>query len=246
MKGEFRHALIMAAGRGMRMSPLTNTIPKPMMPLGDSTLILRGINTICRNIPFLHITVGYKARMLAEHIIDEGIASILCTEGKGNAWWIFNTLLAYLDEPLVVLTCDNLVDLDLKKLYADYHDFGAPACMVVPVHPVQGLEGDYIFQQEHVVTALDRNRPAAFYCSGIQVLNPKQITELVAPTDDFGDAWKQLIGQRQLYCSRVIPERWFTIDTVETLAVARDLNKDPTWSEFLNRSRIRGPVQDYK
>jgi len=70
--------------------------------------------------PISSYQVGYKARMLAEHIIEEGIASILYTEGRGNAWWISNTLLTHLDEPLVVLTCDNLVDLDFGKLYEDY------------------------------------------------------------------------------------------------------------------------------
>src|SRR4051812_20183402 len=96
MRAEFQHALIMAAGRGTRMAPLTNAIPKPMAPVGDSTLILRGIHRVRQTIPYLHITVGYKARMLAEHIIEEGISSILYTEGKGNAWWVFNTLLAHL------------------------------------------------------------------------------------------------------------------------------------------------------
>ena len=243
MRDEFRHALIMAAGRGIRMAPLTNIVPKPMIPVGDSTLILRGIHTVSRNIPFVHITVGYKARMLAEHVIEEGVASIFCTEGKGNSWWIFNTLLAYLDEPVVVLTCDNLTELDFGKLHADYRECGSPACMVVPVRPVNGLEGDYIFLDGQVVTALDRQRPAAFYCSGIQVLNPKRINEIVAPTEDFYDVWKHLIALRQLYCSRVIPERWFTIDTIDALAVAADLHNDSSWSEILSRSRVMVPAR---
>jgi NDP-sugar pyrophosphorylase family protein len=226
-----RHALVMAAGRGARMAPLTDEMPKAMAPLGDSTLILRGIRTVRRTIPFLHITVGYRARMLAEHVIEEGVSSVLNTEGKGNAWWIFNTLLSNLDEAVVVLTCDNLVNLDLEKLCADYHDLGAPACMLVPVRPVQGLDGDYIFHNNQVVTALDRNRPAALYCSGIQVIHPKRVGEMVAPTEDFNEVWRQLMRRRQLYCSRVIPRQWFTVDTVDALARAQELCRDPRWSQ---------------
>jgi len=33
-----RHAIIMAAGRGMRMAPLTDAIPKPMAPYNGTTL----------------------------------------------------------------------------------------------------------------------------------------------------------------------------------------------------------------
>ena len=230
MSKEFRHALIMAAGRGIRMGPLTNVVPKPMVPLGQSTLILEGIRRVRRTIPFLHITVGYKARMLAEHVIEEGISSIFQTEGKGNAWWIFNTLLSRLDEPVVVLTCDNLVQLDMKKLYLDYRDFGEPPCMVVPVKPVPGLEGDYIFHENQMVMALDRDQPASIYCSGIQVVHPRKIADAAAPTDTFDALWKELIGKRQLYCSRVIPERWFTIDTIDALTKAEALQNDPSWS----------------
>ncbi len=223
----FRHALIMAAGRGTRMRPLTDEIPKPMAPLGDSTLILTGIRRVRRTIPFLHITVGYKARMLAEHIMEEGVASIFYTGGKGNAWWIFNTLLANLDEPLVVLTCDNLVHLDLDTLCLDYHELGEPACMVVPVRPVKGLEGDFIFHENQIVTALDRHQTAAMYCSGIQVVHLRKVRDIVTPTEDFNEVWKQLIERKQLYCSRVIPERWFTIDTIGALERAENLHKNP-------------------
>ena len=38
-KNKINHALIMAAGRGIRMMPLTKNIPKAMAPLNESTLI---------------------------------------------------------------------------------------------------------------------------------------------------------------------------------------------------------------
>src|SRR5882724_4888032 len=188
---EFRHALIMAAGRGTRMAPLTDVVPKPMIPLGDSTLILHGIRRVKRRVKNVHITVGYKARMLAEHVIEEGISSIFNTEGKGNAWWIFNTLLSNLNEPLVVLTCDNLVELNLAHLRSDYDALGQPACMVVPVKPVQGLEGDYISHDKQRVTKLDRAIPTPAYCSGIQILHPQKIQGLLGPVEDFNTLWGQ-------------------------------------------------------
>jgi NDP-sugar pyrophosphorylase family protein len=209
------------------MAPLTNAIPKPMAPLGGSTLILNGIRKVRKTIPFLHITVGYKARMLADHVIEEGISSIFYTEGKGNAWWIFNTVLANLDEPIVVLTCDNLVELDLARLCNDYHELGSPACMVVPVRPIPGLDGDYIFHENQIVQALDRRRTAPLYCSGVQVLNPKTVTRMMDAKDDFGSVWSELIQQRQLYCSRIVPQKWFTVDTIDALAKAES---EPSWS----------------
>lgn len=211
------HALIMAAGRGSRMMPLTNVIPKPMAPYRGSTLIADGIAKIKAHIDNVHITVGYKGNTLAEHVVNLGVSSVFDTTGKGNAWWIFNTLLKYLDEPLVVLTCDNVVELDLDLLMDDYFGFGAPACMVVPVVPVLGLEGDFIFHHDNVVRKLDRHQPSDSYCSGIQILNPAKINALVEPTVGFYSVWEALMAQEQVYTSNIYPKQWFTVDTIDQL-----------------------------
>jgi NDP-sugar pyrophosphorylase family protein len=207
----------MAAGRGHRMMPLTGNIPKAMAPYEGTTLIARGIDGIRKHISYIHITVGYKGAMLAEHVIHHGVSSVFNTEGKSNSWWIYNTLLRVLDEPIFVLTCDNVTELDFDLLEADYFDRGEPTCMIIPVRPVPGLEGDYIFHEGHVVTDLDRNRESDIYCSGIQIINPYRVNQLTNREGDFYDLWSQLIRQKQLIVSRVYPKRWFAVDTVEKL-----------------------------
>ena len=131
-----RHALILAAGRGMRMKPLTDAIPKPMAPYRGSTLIADGIRQIAKRIPCIHITIGYKKVMLASHVIENGASSVLNTEGQSNAWWIYHSLMRHLDEPVLVLTCDNITDLDVNELEAEYESLGRPSCMLVPVKPL--------------------------------------------------------------------------------------------------------------
>src|SRR5690349_15761886 len=98
--GRINHALIMAAGRGQRMMPLTQDMPKAMAPYRGTTLIAQGIDQIRKHIEHVHITVGYKGALLAEHVIHKGAASVLNTEGHPNSWWIHNTLLKHLDEPM--------------------------------------------------------------------------------------------------------------------------------------------------
>lgn len=211
------HALIMAAGRGIRMRPLTAAIPKPMAPYMGSTLIAEGIKNLKPHIPNIHITVGYKGPMLAEHVIELEVTSVFNTGNRGNAWWLYNTLMKYLNEPVVVLTCDNLVELDFEKLAKHYSNLNEPATMVVPVKPVPGLEGDYIFQEENVVVKLDRHEVSDRYCSGIQILNPFRVNQLTSEAYDFHDVWNQLIRQRQVYCSDIYPKRWSAVDTLEQL-----------------------------
>ena len=214
---KIKHALIMAAGRGMRMMPLTNVIPKAMAPYQGSTIIAEGIKKIHKHIKNTYITVGYKGEILAEHVINIGVDAVFNTSGKGNAWWIYNTLIKVIDEPIIVLTCDNVVELDFEILFEEYINFNQPACMILPVKPVLGLEGDYLFHQDNVVTKLDRNEPSDSYCSGIQILNPFKINKLTKKTEDFYDVWNQLINKKEVYSSNIYPKRWFAIDTVEQL-----------------------------
>ena len=84
------HAFIMAAGRGIRLRPLTDKLPKGMMPYKNTTLISSGILKLKKFIKNIHISVGYKGSILAKHVIENDVSSIINTEGKENAWWIFN------------------------------------------------------------------------------------------------------------------------------------------------------------
>tara|TARA_Y100000589_G_scaffold45501_3_gene38266 strand:+ start:1177 stop:1860 length:684 start_codon:yes stop_codon:yes gene_type:complete len=215
-------AIIMAAGRGMRMMPFTDKKPKAMAPYAGSTLISNGIDAISKYIPEIHITVGYKGAMLASHVIEHNAASVFNTEGKDNSWWLYNTLMKYVDSPIFVLTCDNVVELDFESLEKDYFEAGSPACMVVPVKPVKGLEGDYIVKDGAVINDLTRKIKTEMYCSGIQILNPKKINTITEKSDNFYGVWKQLIAQKQLYCSNIYPKKWYAVDNLIQL---EEINK---------------------
>jgi NDP-sugar pyrophosphorylase family protein len=212
-----QHAIIMAAGRGSRMMPLTDTIPKAMAPYNGTTLIALGIGNIRKHLAHIYITVGYKKAMLAPHVIEHNVSGIFNTEGHDNAWWIFNTLLQNLNEPIFVLTCDNIIELDFHLLSNEYFAFGEPSCMVVPVKPLEGLEGDYIFHENNVIKKLSRTEPSSIYCSGIQILNPAKINRLIEPAENFYEVWDQLIQLNELYCSHTYPSQWFAIDTIDQL-----------------------------
>jgi NDP-sugar pyrophosphorylase family protein len=206
------------------MAPLTDAIPKPMAPYDGSTLIARGIDKIKDRIPFIHITVGYKKAMLAQHVIEHGASSVFNTEGHSNSWWIYNTLLKHLDQPMYVLTCDNVVELDFDLIEESYKSLDSPACMLVPVEPVEGLDGDFIYHENNVVTKLSRNEPSDIYCSGIQILNPKKINNLTEEGENFYAVWQQLIAKKELKTSPVYPNKWFAVDTIEQLT---NLNQAP-------------------
>ena len=145
---KINHAFIMAAGRGTRLRPLTKKIPKGLIKFKQTSLIANGIKKLKKYIDFIHISVGYKGPILAKHLIEEKVSSIINTDKKGNSWWIFNSIFKSFDSPLYVLTCDNVTNIDFKKIEKDYYKKGQPICMIIPTTPIKGLAGDYIFRKK--------------------------------------------------------------------------------------------------
>jgi NDP-sugar pyrophosphorylase family protein len=213
----------MAAGRGERMMPLTDIVPKAMVPVnGTTTLIARGLKYLHEKIPFIYVTVGYKGPMLASHVIEHNVNGVLNTTGHDNAWWLFNTVMKELDEPVFVLTCDNAIELDFELLTKEYFSRGCPPCMVVPVKPIPGLEGDYIVHEANVVKKLSRRDVTDMYCSGIQIIHPKKVNAVIKPVDNFYQVWNALIEQSNLYCSDLYPSKWYAVDTIQQLSDLRN------------------------
>lgn len=218
-------ALIMAAGRGNRMRPLTDSIPKPMIPYNGDTLIGNSLTMLQKSVNKIHITVGYKKAMLAEYLMARGVDTVINTEGHGNAWWITNSIMKYINEPILVLTTDNITKINTEFLNEEYIKCGYPHCMVVPVLPIPGIDGDYIEETNNVVKSIQREVPYPIYCSGIQVLNPARIFSSIGKTDVFYLLWKALIDIDALYTSGIYPDAWYSVDTLEQLSFINQSDK---------------------
>jgi len=213
----------MAAGRGIRLMPKTKKIPKAMIKIKNQTLILKGIKKIQKYIKNIHITVGYKGSMLAKHVIEHNASSVINTDKKGNAWWIFNFPFKYINEPVFVLTCDNITKINFSLIERDYLRKGSPECFLIPVRPVDKLEGDYIHKKKNLVKSLSRKKKSDIYCSGIQIINPYKINKIMKNKYEFNQVWKKLIIKKKLIVSDILPKKWFTIDKISQLKLYKKI-----------------------
>lgn len=128
-------ALILAGGQGTRLRPLTNTIPKPIVPIGNEPFLLRQITSLKNaGVTEIFLSTGYQP------------SAIVNALGNGSR---FGVKLRYLIEPspmgtagaykfaenhlnktTIILNGDILTDLDLTDV-ARYHKSNGAAATIV-------------------------------------------------------------------------------------------------------------------
>ena len=117
--------VIMAGGRGSRLKPITNIIPKPLVPVGERPIIEIIIDNFMRHkAKNFYISVNYKAKMIEEYLKSK--ESELCqlsyfTEDQPlGTIGSLHLIRDKLKKTLFVSNCDIIIDEDYADIY-HYH-----------------------------------------------------------------------------------------------------------------------------
>lgn len=211
----FTEAIIFAGGNGVRMAPLTDYIPKPLVKVDNKCLIDYGIDLFREHgIDNIHVTYGYRSDQLVLHL-NERVNSLINTIDRDNAFFLFNSLIKNINVPVLLIPCDIIFDIDFKALYHEYMDLGSPPACIVPVET--NMDADHIQSAGNLVTGIDRNTKTGICASGIQVINPSAINERVPKCENFYDVWTHLINKQELFVTNTRPNRWKSFDTIADL-----------------------------
>ena len=115
-------AIILAGGRGKRLRPITDKIPKPLIPINNKPLIERTIKYLKKyGITEIIISSGYKSNLIEKFLKKKknfGCKIIFSTEktplGTGGA--IKKALKHVNEKSFLVLNGDIVTNIDLKKI----------------------------------------------------------------------------------------------------------------------------------
>ena len=116
--------VIMAGGLGTRLKPLTNIIPKPLIPVNEKTILETIIDQFkdigCAK---YYISVNYKGEIIEYYFahLDKKYDITFLKEDKplGTIGSV-SLLKGKIDKPFFVSNCDIIVDQDYRDVY-DYH-----------------------------------------------------------------------------------------------------------------------------
>jgi MurNAc alpha-1-phosphate uridylyltransferase len=170
-------ALVLAAGRGERMRPLTDTVPKPLLPVAGRPLIAyhlealarAGVRDVVVNLAWLgerlRAALGDGARYgVRIRYSDEG------TEALETGGGIFHALPLLGPGAFFVVNGDTWTDFDFRQLTLDPEvDGGALARLVLVKNPAHHPQGDFGLVGDVVV---ERATERLTY-AGIGILRPE-------------------------------------------------------------------------
>jgi NDP-sugar pyrophosphorylase family protein len=226
--------MVLAAGRGTRLAPLTNTTPKPLVqvagrPLLDSVLeFLRagGIEEVVINLHHLghlierHVGDGSRFGLSVRYSFEDPILD------TGGGIKRAEPLLA--GEPFVVINGDSLLELRLQDVVAAHERSGALVTLVLRPDPEAAryglIELDPSDRVRRIVgVPADVPGPLRpFMFPGLHVLQP-DVFRWMAPDVPYSImrvTYARLLEAGAHLHGWVTMARWLTIDTPEALANA--------------------------
>jgi MurNAc alpha-1-phosphate uridylyltransferase len=169
--------MILAAGRGERMRPLTDTVPKPLLTVGGKALIVRHIENLARaGVRYIVINHAHLGTLIEERLGNGstfGVCIHYSREGVAleTAGGIARALPLLGDDPFLVVNGDIYCELDFATLApraATMRSSGTAAHLILVDNPPQHAHGDFA-----LVAGAVRNEPGCrLTYSGIGVYAP--------------------------------------------------------------------------
>lgn len=183
-------AVILAGGLGSRLRPLTEAIPKPLLPIGEKSLLEIQIERLRQHgFDEIFLATNYKSDYVSNFFGDGskfGVRLEVSKESKplGTAGPV-KLLEARLTEPFIVMNGDILSTIDFTRLYQFALGVAADLCVTV-----KKIVAPFAFGRIHhdgdFVTAIEEKPSFELeVLAGIYVFKPA-LLRLIPPDEYFG------------------------------------------------------------
>jgi MurNAc alpha-1-phosphate uridylyltransferase len=219
-------AIVLAAGRGERLRPITDTIPKPLVLVGGKPLIVYHLEALARaGVRDVVINLSWLGDKLRAALGDGrlyGVSITYTDEGPvalETGGGIFNAIQLLGPGPFLVVNGDAFTNIDFailaKKAVADSRKKALARIVLVP-NPTQHLNGDFGLDGDRVV----ERETDRFTYSGVGVYRPELFAGCTPGRFPLAPLLKQAIAAGKLlgelhsgeWCDVGTPERLSQLD----------------------------------
>ena len=202
-------AMILAAGFGKRLNPVTNNCPKPLIKIGNETLLSNTINFLEESgIKQIVINTHYLSEQIKKYINEKKFKSditiinekekILDTGGG-----VLNAL-KYFNESFLCINPDTIWNLNyIKELQQLENDFfsNKRKCSLLVVNKKKSydknLKGDFSLKNGFITR--EENENLKYIYTGLQIIDPKIFFNIDEIIFSINLIWNKLIKKKQLF-----------------------------------------------
>lgn len=225
-----RSGMVLAAGLGTRLRPLTETVPKPLVELDGRTLLDHAIDRLAlAGVERIVVNVHYKAEMVAAHLarrshprIEISLEPELLDTGGGVA-----QALPLLDDAFFVLNSDvfwrDEKESTLLRLSRAFDPERMDAVLLLQrTASAVGYEGpgDYFLDMSGRPHHRGKRETAPYLFAGIQVLHRRLFDDLSDRVFSLVRLFDRAERSGRLHAI-VHTGEWYHVGTLESLAIAR-------------------------
>lgn len=181
-------AVLMAGGKGERLRPLTETVPKPLLTVGGKAIIDYNVDALrACGVANISVTVNYLKEQLEEHFRQRGDGVVCVAEPRRmGTFGSLSLVPTPRHENVLVMNSDLLTDISFEAMYRRHIESGAMLTMAVVPYKVSvpfaivDTEGDRVRDL--------REKPVYNYFAnaGVYILRSSLLEE-IAP-DSYLDA----------------------------------------------------------
>ena len=220
-------AVILAGGKGVRLRPLTYTIPKPLLPVGEKPIleeIIERLKTF--GVRDFVIAVGYRAELIETYFRDGsqlGVRIDYVREshplGTAGPLSLVSTQFALPpDEPLLAMNGDILTDLDMAAFLDVHRHSGDEMTIATRQFQLQHPYGVLKLDGQRVAGIVEKPAVTDIVSAGIYAIQPSALD--VIPPDSFfdiPDLVNALVAQGRSIGAYHFAGEWLAIDRLEQL-----------------------------
>ncbi len=211
-------AMILAAGRGQRMRPLTDHTPKPLLPVAGQPLIIHHLKALrAAGFSDIVINTGHLGAQLPAALGDGRVWGVRIAyspeppDALETGGGIFQALPLLGPEPFLVVNGDLWTDYPLARLAF------APAGLahlVLVENPPHHPAGDFALATDGTVTETGAER---LTFSGLSVLRPELFSDCAPGRFPLGPLLRRAMATRQVFGEQY-QGQWLDIGTPQRLA----------------------------
>ncbi len=203
-----RTGLILAGGKGVRLKPITDEIPKPLLPVHGKPILQYGLELFKKfGITDIIFSIGYKGDKIKDYFGDGSrfgvnIAYVEETTPLGTAGPL-NLARKQLTEPFVMCNADELKDIDLADMYFFHKEKNAMATIALTTVPDPSNYGVARMQGNRIVEFIEKPLvpPSNLINAGLYILEPDVLKYV--PKKGFAmiekDVFPKIAAEGKLY-----------------------------------------------